>query len=789
MTLLYLVAAWLAGLFLASSSHASAAIWLGLAAGLFLLAYFVRQNRPWRLALVCAALFALGAGRYAWVTRSPDANHISHYVDSGYVTVSGIVSQDADIRDSHINLHVQVETRQQDDTSHTTHGLILVQAPRYEEYAYGDRITASGQLLTPPEFDDFSYRDYLARRGIYALMPDAQVEILVHDQGRPWYDFMYTLKDRARKTIDQLLPSPQAPLLNGILLGVESAIPDDVREAFNRTGTAHIIAISGANIIIVMGVMMRLLTSGFGKRRAGWFTLAAIVAYTIFVGADPAVVRAAIMGSLSLLAVQWGRRAYGLTSLAFAIWLMTLWNPLTLWDIGFQLSVAATAGLVLFGDDFTRGLQALLRRFFVEKRAKQIAAWLTEPVAISLAAQVTTTPLILVYFERLSLASLFANILIVPVQSYIMILGWLAVFAGLIWQPLGELTAWIVWIPLTYTLNVVRQISEFNWASVDFSLSPTYAWIIYALLLITALLRFQHRDDRAALFRLIQRQLTTYSIIAAGLILCILIWITALSQPDGKLHIWFLDIGHGHAVLIQTPNGAQILVDGGPNPTQLRRAVGDELPFWDRDLDMLIVTQPKSSAIGALPALLDRYNTRLVLTNGQVGDSEAYHALTRIWQNEEINVIPVTAGYQIKTGDGVLLEVLHPQQIPDAEAAPEDAGMVLRLSYETASFLLTPDLTEDAEQALLDAGWYIGSTVLELPSFGDADVNAAHFIETVRPQMAVVSVGSGNRTGLPDPEVVEQLTSGGKAALYRTDHDGTVELVTDGQTLQIYTRR
>ena len=781
MTLLYLVAAWVAGIFLSSSHVASVTGWLTLAVISLSLAYLVRRSRSRRLFLACMAFFALGAGRYAWAARPLPADHIAHDVDTGYVTLTGIIVRDPDVRDNLTNLSVQVESIEQDDQPHPAQGLVLVQAPRQGRYAYGDRVSVSGSLLTPPEFDDFSYRDYLARRGIHALIPNARVDILAHDQGQPWYALLYDLKNRAQQTINRLLPSPQAPLLSGILLGVESGIPDNVRDAFNQTGTSHIIAISGSNIIVVMGVLLGLLEPAFGRKRAAWITLSGVAIYTLF----PAVVRAAIMGSLALLAAQSGRRAHGLTSLAFAIWLMSVWNPYTLWDIGFQLSVAATAGVVLFSRKWTEHLENLLKRAFARQTARQVTQWLAEPVVVGLAAQVTTTPLILLYFGRLSVISLVANILIVPVQAYIMTLGWLAVMVGMVWTAFGEPLAWVAWIPLTYTLDIVRALARFDWASVQIDFPPTYAWGVYGLLLVAALLIIQHPDDRAALFRRLQRRITTYMIVVAGLILIILVWATAWSLPDHKLHVWFINAGDGHAILIETPRGAQILIDGGPNPTRLQSAIGDAVPFWDHDLDILIVTQPKNSAIDALPALFDHYTVRLVLTNGQTADSDSYRSLVSVWDEQKPEVLAVTAGYRVQTDDGVLLEVLHPQTPSAADAKMEDVGMILRLSYGDTSFLITPDLSADAEHELIDAGWYIGSTVLELPARGSDKANPDFFLQQVRPQTAIVSVAAGNRAGLPDPAVQDRLQTLG-ADLYRTDKSGTVEMVTDGHTLWVY---
>ncbi len=784
MTLLYLVAAWVAGIFLAPA-ESPVGRWLALAALSLSLATLARRNRPWRLALLCGALFLLGASRYAWATRPLPANHIQRFVDSGYVTLTGLIDSDPDVRDYYVNLRIEVEsiTHQEDTTP--TEGRVLAQAPRYGQYTYGDRVQVSGQLLTPPEYDDFSYRDYLARRGIHALMPNAEIDILEHDQGAPWYALMYDAKGQAQQTIDRLLPSPQAPLLSGILLGVETDISDDVREAFNRTGTTHVIAISGANIIVVIRVLMGLLSPGLGKKRAGWITMGGIGVYVLFVGGDPAVVRAAIMGGMAVLASQIGHRTYGLTTLAFAVWIMTLWSPLVLWDIGFQLSVAATGGLVLFGDIFTGGLEWLLKRGFAQETARQVTRRLSEPIAISLAAQVTTTPLILFYFGRLSVISLVANVLIVPAQSYIMTVGWLAVLLGMIWTGLGQPLAWVVWIPLTYTINIVRALGKIEWASVDFELSSTYAWAVYGLLLLAGMLIIKHPEDRAALVRLLRQRITAISVVVAGAILAILVWVSAWTQPDDKLHLWFLDVGHGHAVLVQTPDGTQMLIDGGPNPTRLRRALGDKLPFRDRDLDLLIITQPHGAAIDAIPELLEHYKVGLVLTNGQAMPAPLLNAM----EAHTIDRLAMTSGYRVETGDGVQLEVIFPTAPPAEQADAEDAGLVLQLRYGDATFLITPDLSRAAIDSLLASGAYLGSTVLELPAHGHATINTTAFLDAARPQAAVVMAGAGNRAGLPDPATLERLQRLGNPPLFRTDHDGTIEIVTDGQTLDIFTER
>ncbi len=783
MTLIYLVTAWVAGILITCDRQTAWLIWLALGGVSLLVAWWFRTRRPMRLLLVVLAAFAFGVARQAWAQRPLPGAHIARYVGTGDQTFTGKIVRTPDVRDTHVNLTVSVERLEIGSRRVHVEGLVLVQAPRYGDYAYGDRVRVHGELLSPPEFDTFSYRDYLARRGVYALVRYARVDVLKRQDAPVWFQALYDLRNRAHETLARLLPSPQAPLLSGILLGLDTELPAEVREAFNRTGTAHIIAISGANIIIVIKVLLNLLTPTLGVRRARLLTSFGVAGYALFVGADPTVVRAAVMGCLVLFAAQTGRKAHGLTSLAFAVWGMSAWNPGLLWDVGFQLSVAATAGLILFGDVFTKGLERLLTRLLSRQTARKAASWLSEPLAVSLAAQVATTPLAMLYFGQLSLVSLLANALIVPAQPWVMVLGWLALIAGLLAFPLGWLVSWGVWLPLTYTLQIARWLAHFPWAAVEAHLSSSIVWGFYALLFGLGWLKLQHPEDRAELWRRLRRQLSTVSVLLTALLVLAVVWYTALTQPDGSLHVWFLDVGHGHAVLLQTPRGAHILVDGGPNPSRLRQEIGDALPAWDRTLDLVIATQPVSSAIGALPALLANYEVALVAVSAQESTDSAYQALNAALDRQHVARTTLVAGQRIETDDRVYLEVLYAPYPAQSEVKAEEAGLVLKISYGSASLLITPRLSAEAVGALLASGHYLGSTVAVLPSYGADDANPPAFLAAVSPQIAVVMA---ERAGYPAPETLERLQQLGSVQLFRTDRQGTIEMVTEGDTLRIY---
>ncbi|MCB0063178.1 MAG: ComEC/Rec2 family competence protein, partial [Caldilineaceae bacterium] len=275
------------------------------------------------------------------------------------VTVVGYVGSYPLRADTKQEFHVQATKVVTRDGIYAVHGIARLTTGVIPTYHYGQPIKVSGRLTTPPEFEDFSYRAYLARKGVHSLLYGAKIEQLAGaNTGNPLLSRLYAVRSRGEQVLNRLLPEPYAALANGMLLGIEAGIPDKLYEQFNLTGTSHTIVISGSNVAIISTLLMAIGLRLLGKRRALWATLGGIGCYALLVGGDAAVLRAAFMGSLYVIAVALERRSTALISLAAACWLMTLINPLTLWDVGFQLSSVATAGLIIF----TPGITAFAAR-------------------------------------------------------------------------------------------------------------------------------------------------------------------------------------------------------------------------------------------------------------------------------------------------------------------------------------------------------------------------------------------------------------------------------------------
>src|SRR5829696_6099364 len=464
--LMWFSLAFLAGIVLASLISLHIFVWIGLfvIADLLLIASRLIARRlpslpfffsPFAFVLLLA-LF-LGAARYQFSVPRFNAFHIAFYNDRDYdLLITATLIEPPDYRDNYTNLRVDVSNVDTGDGDLPAEGLLLARVSNNQIFHYGDILRLRGKLKTPPENEDFSYRDYLAAQHIHSYMTSAEVTMLPGNGGNPFYRLMYAIRDRSLANIYQMFPDPESSLLAGILLGVDTGLTDRLQQAFKNTGTAHIIAISGFNISIIAGLFVTFFSKFLGPRRGSILAIVGIVFYTLLVGADAAVVRAAIMGSLALFAKQIGRRQFALNTLLVVALGMCLWNPLYIWDVGFQLSFFATLGLILYADPFSQFANRIITNYFPASTAEKFAKLLSEFVLLTFAAQLTTIPIMAYHFQRISLISFLANPFILPAQPAVMILGGLAVLLSLLWFPLGQIAAWVTWPFVVYTIRVVE---------------------------------------------------------------------------------------------------------------------------------------------------------------------------------------------------------------------------------------------------------------------------------------------------------------------------------------------
>jgi len=382
----------------------------------------------------------------------------------------GIVVEEPDVRENYTRL----KTKEAKPLS--LEGRILVTTDRYPEYQYGDKLKITGKLEPPPVFDEFNYRDYLKKDGVFAVMSWPKIELLDSGLGNPLMTALFSFKNEFKKSVRKFISPPQVGILEALFFGDEGGISNDWKNKLNLTGTRHIAAVSGMNITIISSLILSFfLALGFWRKQAFYFSVILLALYVLMVGAPASAVRAGIMGGILLCSQYLGRLSSAGRAVIFAATLMLFLNPLLLrFDIGFQLSFLAILGIIYLQPSMAKWLKRLPDPKLFPLRAT---------LSATLAAQVFTLPILIYNFGYVPIFSPIANILIVPFLAPITIIIFAFGLASIILWPLGYILSWPVWLSLTYITSIIDGFSKLHFARLVLE-NLHWAWLIIAYLIL-----------------------------------------------------------------------------------------------------------------------------------------------------------------------------------------------------------------------------------------------------------------------------------------------------------------
>jgi len=400
----------------------------------------------------CILFLVAGIWRHQLAELRIMNNELRKYNDQEkIITLVGLVAKEPDIREKSVKLTVQPENIK---------GKVLITTNRYPEYQYGDELKITGRLEEPQIFEDFNYKNYLLKDGILAVINFPEMELIGENFGNPIMKSLFSLKQRLKESLNNVMSPPQSGLLEALFFGDEENIPKDWKEKFNLTSTRHIAAVSGMNITIISALILNfLLFLGFWRPQAFYLSIILIFLYILMIGAPASAVRAGIMGILFLAAQHLGRISTGSRVIVFAATLMLIQNPLLLTlDIGFQLSFLAVMGLIYLQPIFSDFLKKI-PDFFLKDLTFEIFQ-VRVNLSATLAAQIFALPILIYNFGQVSIISPITNILILPLIPIITILGFIFSFIGIFWQGLAQILSWPAWLLLSYILKIIDLSSK-----------------------------------------------------------------------------------------------------------------------------------------------------------------------------------------------------------------------------------------------------------------------------------------------------------------------------------------
>ena len=698
------------------------------------------------------------------------------------VTLRGVIVDEPEEGETTRRFTVKMsEYRDGDGVWQTVTGRLLVTARLYPAREYGEGVELTGHLETPPRLDDFDYREYLARRGIISTLLYPTITVLGTGAGDGLQRWLYAARRPFAAALERALPEPESALARGILLGERAAIPKGLNEDFNRSGIAHLIAISGQNVVLVAGFVVASFAALIGRRPATGLAIAVVWAYAFFVGGSPSVLRAGIMATVMLGAEVAGRPGRGLSALVFTAAVMVGLQPQLADDVAFQLSFAACLGILLAA----QRLQSLVLPAFA-----RLPSWLGAPLAgnlaITAAAGLAVLPVIAGTFGRISLVALPANLVAGPAFVLALLGSAATACAGVVHPELGRASGEVAYLPLTFLVRLGDFAARLPAASLEVSAFGAGETLVsYALLAVGFVyLRRQAPPEAEPAFAASQPLRPVLAGAGALVVAAAAVWWGVLTPDAGRLRVTVLDVGQGDAILIETPAGHRVLVDGGPSGARLSQALGRVLPASERRIDLIVLTHAQDDHVTGFIQLLQRYDVGAALTGPTEGSTGAYQAWLQELELGHVPVMVVTAGQVIDFGGGVTAEVLGPPpgSLTGTRDDVNNNSVVLRVLHGSVSFLLTGDLAAEGEMALLDSGAPLRSTVLKVGHHGSDGSTTSAFVEAVAPGIAVISTGDENTFGHPSPSTRLRLSG---IPLLRTDLNGDVRFETNGSALWV----
>ncbi|GAB4263210.1 DNA internalization-related competence protein ComEC/Rec2 [Thermincola ferriacetica] len=654
---------------------------------------------------------------------------------------------------------------------------------------YGEILCVRGVLESPPPPSNpgqFDYRSYCRQQGISGIMYPEKVTTV--GMGRKTVAGVVTggaikIKEKLRDIALRSLPQQDYYVVDGLLFGGAGNLDGDFKTDLQKTGVIHVLSVSGFHVGLVMaGTQVLLRCLRIRKKRVHILVaLAVLFLYTLMTGWRPSVLRAAVMACLPLVGSVLGRKSSWPVSLSAACMLLLMWNPANLFTTGAQLSFAATWGILYL----TSPIKNLIGF---------MPAALRGSLAVIFAAQISTMPLLIYYFNYLPLFSVLANLLVVPLITLIILLACTSLTVGLLFLPgavllntgtscLLQVVRWIIWIvgrlPVAvYNIQSPRLWELVIWYGILVLLGALY----WERLLYLRVLWIYKRNRRSA-------------VTLALFLMCIFVWFGVI-LPAKRLNVTFLDVGEADCAVVIGPRRYVLVIDTGgslglkksfdPGRTVLApylRSMGVQ------QVDLLVLSHFHRDHIGGIAGLAGEFTIKQVLVPGEWEDSEEVRQVFALLKRKHIPIINAGRLKQIVLEPGLQLRILGPprKNFENTVSDVNNNSLVLKLTYGQVTYLFPGDIQQEAIDyycsEAAEAEGTLKATVLKVPHHGSKGSFDSRFYDKTRPHIAVVSVGP-NYFGHPDRRVIEELKQRG-AMVYRTDRTGAVTCLSDGKSIRV----
>lgn len=731
-------------------------------------------------------VFAFSAGLFIGKTPylpSPQ-DHLEHYAEQR-ITFTARVLEPPAPRDYGMRMKAECLQVLSRHTKKSCTGTTLIYAKEAHQLQTGDIVKISGNVSTPPPSQnpgEFSFQTYMLAKGIHVV---TYADFITKQKpGSPFSlkRLSFSLRDAFISVYEKTLPKPYDVMLTAFIFGSEAAeIPDDMERDFRIAGIIHLMVASGAQIALLLMTCLLLnklpiKTLPVAKIATAFISFLFILSYTFMTQGGFSILRAFIMGCVLLLSVAAERDYDALNALFFSALLLLVLHPLALLDAGFQLSFAATFGIIYLSPK----LYALFKSK-IEKPSRT-TVFFAYAACATLSAQLFVTPFILFYFNGISAFSLLTNLIALPFAGLLVPLGFVTGFLGLISIMLAKIAASLCGFFLLIILIAAQKTAQIPYGFIETARPSVFFFISYyfVIMYFTARVWFSKNFPSFSPSRIM------FIVIALNAIP--VLKENVLPRP---LKVIFFDIGQGDSILIETPDKAHILIDGGGARFGQTSSPGERtlVPYMKREgirrLDLVVLTHPHRDHLEGLLSVLKERKISQLLYSSLDCNEPFCDSLQTIVRNKKIKTIKAARGMKFSAGKDVTLTVLHPdiKFLTNTPSNIDNNSVALLMQYKNARFLFPGDVYIDGETSILKSGIFFRADVLKVPHHGSRHSSTLPFLRMVKPRVAVISCSLHNVFHHPSPQTLKNLQLQ-RARVFRTDSSGAVMVETDGYKIE-----
>lgn len=608
----------------------------------------------------------------------------------------------------------------------------------------------------------------------------------------------------ASASILKTVPGAGSGLATAVTTGDRTGLSTDIRNDFRAAGMSHLLAISGLHVAIVGGIALALAARLFGRRRQIYLLapLSALVVYALMAGLSPSVTRAVVMASVYLLAIALGRQRSVAPAIAFAGAAMALIDPHTVGTLSFQLSFAAVLGIAVLEPRLRGRMDALVGRVTPEGNPfRDPVLVISRGLGFSFAATIATMPLVGSTFDQVPILGAVATVLALPAIPVLIVSSGLVAAMDPMWSLIAAPFGWIAWLSAEWLILVARlfsgipggTISTHNWGGwlIAGWYGALFAWLGRDTLRRVASSAPRVVAELDAEFAESPRfpgRRTLSWLAAPVIVLAALPWIAVSQLPGDRLEVTFFETDRGDMILVETPSGHRVLIDGGRDVDGATEALGAALPFWERGIDVVVLTHSDADHVGGLIAVLDRYEVGVVVDTTAVADSAVFGEWKDRLLAPTARVVIARQGMVIDLGSDATLEVIW-AGTPELSGT-NTASTVLMLQHGDVRMLLTGDIPRSVEARLVDSDVRLAADLLKAPHHGSDTSSSEAFLAAVDPSVIVIPVGERNPFNHPDDDVLARYAKvAPDAPVFVTKEHGDVTVESDGERLWVTTER